>query len=92
MLVLTRKQGDRICIGDRIEVTVVAIRGNRVKLAFSAPEEVSIKRHEIVAGEGYLSAVRPPAVASPYPVNHGGTPDHPRSFSASIEARPVEPS
>lgn len=48
MLVLSRKQGERICIGDDIEVDVVAVRGNRVKLAFAAPQDVPIQRAEIL--------------------------------------------
>jgi len=49
MLVLSRKQGERICIGDDIEISVVAVQGNRVKLAFTAPRNVSIQRRELLA-------------------------------------------
>ena len=48
MLVLSRKQGERIYIGDHIEVNVVAVRGNRVKLAFAAPQDVPIRRAELL--------------------------------------------
>ncbi len=47
MLVLSRKKGERICIGEHIEVSVIAIRGNCVKLAFAAPQDVSIRRAEL---------------------------------------------
>ena len=47
MLVLSRKRGERIVIGPNIELTVVDIRGNRVRLAFDAPRDVSIHRQEI---------------------------------------------
>jgi carbon storage regulator len=47
MLVLSRKLGERILIGEDIEVTIVEIRGNQVKLGFSAPRCVSICRSEI---------------------------------------------
>lgn len=47
MLVLSRKQDDRIVIGDEITVTVVEIRKGRVKLGISAPREVSVNRQEI---------------------------------------------
>jgi len=48
MLVLSRKEGERICIGDQIEVNVIAVRGKRVKLAFVAPEHVPIRRAELL--------------------------------------------
>jgi carbon storage regulator CsrA len=53
MLVLNRKHGEEIVIGDSIRVTVIEIRGNRVKLGFVSPREVRIVRAEI-CGEGLL--------------------------------------
>ena len=47
MLVLSRKTDESIRIGDDIEVTVVSVRGNRVKLAISAPKEIPIQRSEL---------------------------------------------
>jgi carbon storage regulator len=47
MLVLSRKPGERITIGDDIYVTVLEVRGGRVKLGFSGPAEVPIHREEI---------------------------------------------
>lgn len=47
MLVLNRKPGEEVVIGDSIRVTVVEIRGNRVKLGFSGPREVQIVRAEL---------------------------------------------
>jgi carbon storage regulator CsrA len=47
MLVLSRKIGEEIVIGDNIRVTVVAVRGNQVRLGFSAPEDVVIQRAEL---------------------------------------------
>ena len=47
MLVLSRKPGERIVIGQNIELTVVDICGNRVRLAVDAPREVSIHRQEV---------------------------------------------
>ena len=49
MLVLSRKQGEVIRLGDDIEVTVSQISGNRVRLAISAPHHVSIRRSELDA-------------------------------------------
>jgi carbon storage regulator len=47
MLVLSRKRGERIVIGSNINLTVVDIRGSKVRLAFDAPRDVSIHRQEI---------------------------------------------
>jgi len=47
MLVLSRKKGERIIIGDNIEVTIVEVRGDRVKLGFAGPAEVAIHREEV---------------------------------------------
>ncbi|RLB95571.1 MAG: carbon storage regulator [Deltaproteobacteria bacterium] len=47
MLVLTRKSGEKITIGDDIVVTVLEIKGSQVKLGIEAPNGVSIHRSEI---------------------------------------------
>ena len=47
MLVLSRKRGERIVIGPNIELTIVDIRGNKVRLAVDAPRDVSIHRQEV---------------------------------------------
>jgi carbon storage regulator len=47
MLVLSRKKNERIMIGQDIEVTVVDIRGDRVKLGFVGPDNVPIHREEV---------------------------------------------
>ncbi len=47
MLVLSRKRGERIVIGDEIEVVVLEIRGDRVKLGFEGPKEIPIHRKEV---------------------------------------------
>lgn len=47
MLVLSRKENQSVVIGDTVEVKVVAIQGNRVRLAFNAPPEVAVQRHEV---------------------------------------------
>ena len=44
MLVLSRKVGDRIVIDENIEVTVVRIRGNRVRLGVTAPRDILVTR------------------------------------------------
>ncbi|MBM4106542.1 MAG: carbon storage regulator CsrA [Phycisphaerae bacterium] len=47
MLVLSRQRDQTIMIGDDIEVTVVDIRGDRVRLGFRAPSEVPVHRKEV---------------------------------------------
>jgi carbon storage regulator len=47
MLVLSRKNGESVRIGEVIEVKVLAIDGSRVKLGFSAPTNVDIQREEL---------------------------------------------
>lgn len=49
MLVLTRKDGERVFVGDAIVVTVVSIEGNRVRLGFQAPSDVSIRREGVTS-------------------------------------------
>ena len=47
MLVLSRQRDETIMIGDDIEVTVVDIRGDKVRLGITAPREISVHRKEV---------------------------------------------
>ncbi|HEX4150445.1 MAG TPA: carbon storage regulator [Pirellulales bacterium] len=47
MLVLTRKIGEEVLIGDAIRVCVLEVQGNRVKLGFVAPNDIRFKRSEL---------------------------------------------
>jgi carbon storage regulator CsrA len=47
MLVLTRRVGESICIGDDVEVRIVEARGGKVRLAIEAPREVNVRRAEL---------------------------------------------
>ncbi len=47
MLVLSRNKGEVIVIGDNIEIVVVDIKGDKVRLGIQAPKEVTVHRKEI---------------------------------------------
>lgn len=47
MLVLTRRQGEEIIIGDDIRITVVSVKGDRVRIGIKAPTDVPVDRQEI---------------------------------------------
>ena len=64
MLVLSRKIGQRIVIGEDIEVTVVEVRRDRVKLAFQAPLSVSIHREEVLRQISLPSGIGPPLASN----------------------------
>ncbi|MCP1186939.1 carbon storage regulator CsrA [Paenibacillus sp. 1781tsa1] len=49
MLVLSRKKGESIIIQDQIEVTVLAVEGDTVRIGISAPKHIDIFRQEIYA-------------------------------------------
>ena len=48
MLVLTRKPGERILIGDDIQVTILDVRGDGVRVGIDAPRGIRIQRDEVV--------------------------------------------
>ena len=47
MLILTRRVGETLMIGDNVDVTVLGIRGNQVRIGINAPKDVSVHREEI---------------------------------------------
>ncbi|WP_110931094.1 carbon storage regulator CsrA [Paenibacillus bouchesdurhonensis] len=50
MLVLKRKLGESVMIGDQIQVQILGIEGDQIKLGFVAPKEVQILRQELYIG------------------------------------------
>ena len=48
MLILQRRPGESLRIGEEIEVTVVAIEGGKIRLAISAPKDITILRSELI--------------------------------------------
>ena len=47
MLILTRRPGESVKIGDDITITVLAVRGNQLRLGFTAPQNVAVHREEV---------------------------------------------
>lgn len=47
MLILTRRVGETLIIGDEVSVTVLAVKGNQIRIGVDAPKEVSVHREEI---------------------------------------------
>ena len=75
MLVLSRQRDETIMIGDDIEITIVDIRGDKVRLGITAPTRIAVHRKEVYdaikaenqrassLGNGDLMAIRPAATA-----------------------------
>ncbi|MEJ5207354.1 MAG: carbon storage regulator CsrA [Lysobacteraceae bacterium] len=47
MLILTRRVGETLMIGEQVTVTVLGVKGNQVRVGISAPKDVSVHREEI---------------------------------------------
>ena len=47
MLILTRRVGETIMVGDEVKVTVLAVKGNQIRIGINAPQEIAVHREEI---------------------------------------------
>jgi carbon storage regulator len=64
MLVLSRRLGETIVIGNGIIVTIIGIHGNQVKIGIAAPQDVTVHREEVYLRiQAELSNSRPSAIA-----------------------------
>ncbi len=61
MLILTRRAGQALRIGDDIEVTVMAVNGSQVRIGINAPRQVAVDREEIAERKRRERAVSNPA-------------------------------
>ncbi len=59
MLVLSRKQAESILIGGNIEITVLRIQGNVIRLGINAPKDITITRTELIAPEDAKRVMKP---------------------------------
>ncbi len=67
MLVLSRKPGEEIIIGDSIRLTILEIRGKQIRIGLTAPTGVRIYRSELAAPDTGINPVanRPPSLEEP---------------------------
>ncbi|HUN76047.1 MAG TPA: carbon storage regulator CsrA [Steroidobacteraceae bacterium] len=68
MLILTRRSGETVHIGEDVMVTVLAIKGNQVRIGIKAPRSVAVDREEIFERKRTEGATRQPAAQSAPPL------------------------
>ena len=64
MLVLSRKRGEKICIGENICITVVEIDRGKIRLGIEAPREVPVFRQELLPQKNEPATAAPPSVVN----------------------------
>jgi carbon storage regulator len=61
MLILTRRVGEAMMIGDEVSITVLGVKGNQVRLGINAPRDIMVHRQEIFERIRQEHADQPPA-------------------------------
>jgi len=74
MLVLSRKKNESIIISDNITVTIIEIRGDKVRLGIEAPKDVTVHRREVYEA---IQAQNTPPAPKPFDRESGQTPVRP---------------
>ncbi len=65
MLILTRKSGETITIGENIQIRILGVKGGQVRIGIDAPREISVNREEVharIKTEGAAAVTSPEAV------------------------------
>lgn len=96
MLILTRKIGEIVRIGDDVTVRVLGVRGGQVSLGFSAPSDVRIFREEVLEADRAAAAARSGVAGGKRPVDRstdtatarGGSADGTRTGRSARDGRP----
>lgn len=60
MLVLTRREGESLIIGDDVKLTILAVKGGQVRVGIEAPKSVAIHREELLQEEGTVVSIKTP--------------------------------
>ncbi|WP_020395421.1 carbon storage regulator CsrA [Thiolinea disciformis] len=64
MLILTRRVGETLMIGDEVSVTVLGVKGNQVRLGINAPKDVAVHREEIYERIHHENTGQQPAIVA----------------------------
>ena len=72
MLILTRREGESVLIGDDVTITVLRVKGNQVRLGVNAPKNVAVQREEISERMRAEVAGATGTIAAPGPVGSAG--------------------